>query len=145
MNRNPRTGNRYELAAMPADLPGAAPPAERPSPRPGIDSWDNEGGRAAATTQDAANRRRKRKQTAVPHPVRADARSTPSPSESDAAELARLSQELAAIGCRVGQLGHTSETLVLLARITVLLVGRLSTVTERIARLERGQMPPVSA
>jgi hypothetical protein len=81
----------------------------------------------------------------VSYAARADLDNSAGRVESDAAELGRLTQELAAIGCRVGQLGHTSETLVLLARTLVLIAGSLSSIGERVNRLERNVMPPATA
>jgi hypothetical protein len=62
--------------------------------------------------------------------------------ETHVAELRRLSHELESIGNRAGNLGHTSETLKLLARTTVLVAESLSSLTERVGRLERHEPRP---
>jgi hypothetical protein len=65
--------------------------------------------------------------------------------ESHVVEVQRLSEELASIGNRAGNLGHTSEILNLLARTMVLMGQDLSSLAERVGRLERNPLPAADA
>ena len=145
MNRNQRIGNVAAHQAAPAHPSDATTPRAHPASLPGIEGWDNEGGHAQATPRAVDDRRRRRKQTATAPAAVTELPDVARPVDSDAAELRRLSQELATIGSRVGQLGHASDTLVLLARTTVLIAGSLSSLAERVTRLERTETPRVPA
>ena len=138
--RNSNSNDERPRVSMPECLS----PSEHRAPRPGIDSWDNEGGHAAAPPRTAADGNRRRKKTTSSPALLADVRSA-GQSETAADELRRLTQELSAIGCRVGHLGHTSETLVLLSRTMVLMAGSVSSLVERVTQLESKAVPSPTA
>jgi hypothetical protein len=136
MDRNQRISKAAGHEAVPTRFE-ATTPRDHPAPLPGIEGWDNEGGHAQPAPRDADRRRRRKQTTTATAAAVAELKSAAHPNESDAAELRRLSQQLAAIGSRVGQLGHTSDTLVLIARTTVLIADSLSSLAERLKRLEQ--------